>query len=157
MPSVSKNPCFMLDIVMGICLLSRREEEMPRPKCCRKIGAMPGRSCFQPEGAESGACDEVLLNLDEYEALRLADFEGLYQEQAAARMNVSRQTFGRIVEAARRKVADVLVNGKMLRIDGGSVSLKAASPLRCPRCRRAMKPDCGNGEGTTCPHCHKRV
>ena len=53
-------------------------------------------------------CGEVLLTLDEYEAIRLADLEGLYQEQAATRMNVSRQTFGRIVEAARRKVADVL-------------------------------------------------
>ncbi|MCE5266101.1 MAG: DUF134 domain-containing protein [Deltaproteobacteria bacterium] len=130
---------------------------MPRPKCCRQIGAMPGRSCFQPEGAESGACDEVLLNLDEYEALRLADFEGLYQEQAAARMNISRQTFGRIVEAARRKIADVLVNGKALRIDGGSVSLKSAEPFRCPRCRKTISRDCGKCEEVSCPHCRKRA
>ncbi len=62
------------------------------------------------------------MSLDEYEAIRLADLEGLYQEQAASRMNISRQTFGRIIESAHRKVADVLVNGKALKIEGGDVS-----------------------------------
>ena len=106
---------------------------MPRPKCCRQIGAMPGKTCFQPEGAASSSFDEVLLTLDEYEAIRLADLEGLYQEQAASRMNISRQTFGRIIEAAHRKVADILVNGKTLRIEGGSVSMKAKKPVRCTK------------------------
>ncbi|MHB9099080.1 MAG: DUF134 domain-containing protein, partial [Syntrophales bacterium] len=76
---------------------------MPRPKCCRQIGVMPGKTCFQPEGTTPSSFEAVLLNLDEYEAIRLADLEGLYQEQAASRMNISRQTFGRIVEAAHRK------------------------------------------------------
>jgi predicted DNA-binding protein (UPF0251 family) len=126
---------------------------MPRPKCCRQIGAMPGRTCFQPEGATPSSLDEVLLTLDEYEAIRLADLEGLYQEQAASRMNVSRQTFGRIVETARRKVADVLVNGKILRIEGGSVSMKAVEPVRCPRCSRAFSPGCNKHNEMSCPHC----
>jgi uncharacterized protein len=126
---------------------------MPRPKCCRQIGAMPERSCFQPEGEVTSSLDEVLLNLDEYEAIRLADLEGLYQEQAASQMNVSRQTFGRIIETARRKVADVLVNGKILRIEGGTVSMKAKGPVRCPRCRRALRPDCGKRNEKGCPHC----
>jgi uncharacterized protein len=132
---------------------------MPRPKCCRQIGALPGRSCFQPEGATSSSPGEVLLNLDEYEAIRLADLEGLYQEQAAARMNISRQTFGRIVEAAHRKVADVLVHGKILRIEGGSVSLKGEGPVRCPRCRRPFTPDCGkrNENEKGCPHCREHA
>ena len=125
---------------------------MPRPKCCRQIGAMPGKTCFQPEGAASSSFDEVLLTLDEYEAIRLADLEGLYQEQAASRMNISRQTFGRIIEAARRKVADVLVNGKILKIEGGSVSMKAEKPVRCPRCRRAFSPDCNKHNEMSCPH-----
>ena len=105
-----------------------------------------GKTCFQPEGAMSSSYEEVLLNLDEYEAIRLADLEGLYQEQAASRMNISRQTFGRIVEAARRKVADVLVNGKILRIEGGSVSMKAgpsgvpaAAGHSAPTAANAMK------------------
>jgi uncharacterized protein len=128
---------------------------MPRPKCCRQIVAMPGRTCFQPEGAASS--EEMLLTLDEYEAIRLADLEGLYQEQAASRMNISRQTFGRIVETARRKVADVLVNGKVLRIEGGSVSMKAAKPARCPHCRRPYSPDCSKRTETGCPHCMKHA
>lgn len=129
---------------------------MPRPKCCRQIGAMPGETCFQPEGAKASLVEEVLLTLDEYEAIRLADLEGLYQEQGASRMNISRQTFGRIVETARRKVADVLVNGKVLRIEGGFVSTKAAEPVRCPRCRRALSPDWGKHDEQSCPHCKKQ-
>jgi len=101
----------------------------------------------------ASSLEEVLLSLDEYEAIRLADLEGLYQEQAASRMNISRQTFGRIIEAAHRKVADVLVNGKTLRIEGGSISMKTEKPVRCPRCRRAFSPDCGKRKETSCPHC----
>jgi predicted DNA-binding protein (UPF0251 family) len=67
--------------------------------------------------------EEVILNLDEFEAIRLADHELLYQEDAAARMNISRQTFGRIIESAHKKLADVLINGKALKIEGGEVSL----------------------------------
>jgi predicted DNA-binding protein (UPF0251 family) len=130
---------------------------MSRPKCCRQIGVMPGKTCFQPEGATPSSFEVVLLTLDEYEAIRLADLEGLYQEQAASRMNISRQTFGRIVEAAHRKVADVLVNGKVLKIEGGSVSMKAEKPVRCPRCRRAFSPDCGKRNEMSCPHCREHA
>ena len=130
---------------------------MPRPKCCRQIGVMPGQTCFQPEGATSSSCEVVLLTLDEYEAIRLADLEGLYQEQGASRMNISRQTFGRIIEAARRKVADTLVNGKVLRIEGGSVSMKSEIPVRCPRCRRALSHDCGKRNERSCPHCREHA
>ena len=72
------------------------------------------------------------MTLDEFEAIRLADGEGLYQQDAAARMDVSRATFGRILEAARRKVAEALVHGHFLRIDGGPVHIGPG----CPRCRR---------------------
>jgi len=67
--------------------------------------------------------EEIVLNLDEFEAIRLADYEQLYQEEAAAKMNISRQTFGRIIEAAHKKVADVFINGKALKIEGGEVAL----------------------------------
>jgi predicted DNA-binding protein (UPF0251 family) len=72
------------------------------------------------------------MTLDEFEAIRLADLEGLYQEQAAGRMQVSRPTFGRIIESAHRKVAEALVQGRALVIRGGF-----AHPAgeRCPRCR----------------------
>jgi len=130
---------------------------VPRPKCCRQIGVVPGKTCFRPEGASASSCDVVLLTLDEYEAIRLADLEGLYQEQAASRMNISRQTFGRIIEAAHRKVADVLVNGKILKIKGGSVSMKTKKPGRCPRCRRAFSPDCSISNEMRCPRCREHA
>jgi uncharacterized protein len=63
----------------------------------------------------------VVMTLDEFEALRQADLVGLYQEQAAEQMGVSRPTFSRIVESAHRKVADALVHGKALRMEGGPV------------------------------------
>jgi uncharacterized protein len=64
------------------------------------------------------------MALDEFEAMRLADLEGLYQEQAAERMNVSRTTFSRIIDSAHRKMADALVHGKALRIEGGPVQVE---------------------------------
>ncbi|MBU0486293.1 MAG: DUF134 domain-containing protein [Proteobacteria bacterium] len=112
---------------------------MPRPKCCRHIGDMPDKTCFRPEGGGAPSGGEVLLTLDEYEAIRLADLDGLYQEQAAARMNVSRQTFGRIIAEAHRKLADVLVHGKSLRIQGGSVVVEGAESVRSPHRHRALE------------------
>ncbi len=61
--------------------------------------------------------EQVYLDLDEFEALRLADLEGLYHKEAAARMNVSRPTFSRIISRARQKVADAIINGKALVIE----------------------------------------
>jgi len=68
-----------------------------------------------------GLLKEVNLTLDELEALRLADFDGLYQEEAAAKMNVSRQTFGNIIKSAHKKIAGALLQGKALKIEGGFV------------------------------------
>ncbi|MDD5692416.1 MAG: DUF134 domain-containing protein [Candidatus Omnitrophica bacterium] len=65
--------------------------------------------------------EEVNLTLDELEAVRLADLKGLYQEEAAKKMDISRQTFGNIIEKAHRKIADVLLNAKALKIEGGKV------------------------------------
>ncbi len=73
---------------------------------------------FRPAGARRGRTESVMLRRDEAEAVRLADLQGLYQADAAGRMGVSRQTFGRIVESARRKIADAIINRKCLRIEG---------------------------------------
>lgn len=104
---------------------------MPRPKCRRNICGMPDKNYFKPRGIPTVDLEEVNLTLDEFEAVRLADYEQLYQEEAATRMNISRQTFGRIIEAAHKKIADVLLNGKALKIEGGDVNLDKAN-LRCP-------------------------
>jgi predicted DNA-binding protein (UPF0251 family) len=61
--------------------------------------------------------EQVSLGLDELEAMRLADYDGLYHEEAATSMNVSRATFGRIISEARRKVADAIIHGKALTIE----------------------------------------
>lgn len=98
---------------------------MSRPRCERRLGApLAGRS-FKPSGVPRTELEEVLLGFDEAEALRLADWEGLYQEAAARSMGVSRATFGRTLAAARRKTADAILNGKALRIDGGKVAVGA--------------------------------
>lgn len=95
---------------------------MPRPINERRIRL---RAChqnaFKPAGISYNELEEVLLTLDEAEAIRLADLEGLYHEAAARRMGISRQTFGRILVEARRIVADAIINGKALRIAGGQV------------------------------------
>jgi predicted DNA-binding protein (UPF0251 family) len=97
---------------------------MPRPCCLRHIGFAPNVGLFKPAGVPACAREQVTLTLDEVEALRLADLDGLYQEQAAQQMKISRPTFSRIVENARRKVADALIHGKALRLEGGAVRMK---------------------------------
>lgn len=96
---------------------------MARPVQERILEASISPRGFDPAGQEGLRHEESILTLDEAEAIRLADLEGLYQQAAAQRMGVSRQTFGRIVESARRKVADAIINGKRLRIEGGKVAL----------------------------------
>lgn len=97
---------------------------MTRPKCCRKIACIPDINYYKPKGIPSSLLEEVVLTLDEFEAIKLADFEGLYQEQAAVKMDISRQTFGRIIDSAHRKIADVLIHGKALKIEGGEVRVQ---------------------------------
>jgi predicted DNA-binding protein (UPF0251 family)/predicted Fe-Mo cluster-binding NifX family protein len=87
---------------------------------------MPASMCFKPLGIPARMLETVTMTLDEFEALRLADYEGLYQEEAAGRMSVSRPTFGRIVASARRKVSEALVLGKALVLEGGKVEMTQA-------------------------------
>ena len=105
---------------------------MPRPRQCRRIGQLPQVTYYKPRGVPLRTLQHVDLTVDELEAIRLADLERLYQEQAAQRMNVSRQTFGRILDAAHAKVADALVNGKALSIQGGPVELETSESAPPP-------------------------
>jgi uncharacterized protein len=97
--------------------------------------------------------EEVSLSVDELEALRLADLEGLYQEEAASRMGISRATFARIVEASRRKVADALVHGRALRIGGGPVAFVGQRSFRCEACGHRWTLPFGTGRPAGCPSC----
>jgi predicted DNA-binding protein (UPF0251 family) len=96
---------------------------MPRPSNCRRVGCLPQANFYKPRGIPLSVLQNITLNFDELEAIRLTDLQGLYQEQAAEKMNVSRQTLGRILESAHKKIADALVNGKALLIEGGNIEL----------------------------------
>jgi uncharacterized protein len=96
---------------------------MPRPCQFRRIRCHPDVNCFKPRGIPLDRLEEVTLKLDEWEALRLADWEGLYQEDAAEKMGISRQTFGNIIQSAHKKIADVLLHAKALKIEGGTVKV----------------------------------
>jgi uncharacterized protein len=93
---------------------------MSRPKKCRCIACTPGAAYFKPRGIPLVHLSETVLHLDELEALRLADYEGHYHEAAARQMNISRATFGRILDEARRKVAGAIINGHALKIETNS-------------------------------------
>ncbi|GAB1536070.1 DUF134 domain-containing protein [Geovibrio sp. ADMFC3] len=109
---------------------------MPRPLKPRTIGVVPEICHFKPRGVPAKKLKTVGITLDEFEAIRLADYEGLSHEEAAVLMNVSRPTFSRLVEKARVKVAGFLVNGSQLVIDGGNIEF---DPDRaCVRCKENM-------------------
>jgi hypothetical protein len=90
-----------------------------RPKKTRWIRCDPGERCFRPQCKTLNKLEGVYLSLDEFEAVRLADLEGLMQEEAAKRMRISRPTFSRIISSAHRKIGDALVNIKAIKIQGG--------------------------------------
>lgn len=98
---------------------------MPRPKQCRRVGRDPDVTYFKPAGIAKSDLDEVLMNVDEYEAIRLKDLDGLGQEESSKRMEVSQPTFHRIILSARKKIADAIVNGKSIRIEGGEYKIQA--------------------------------
>lgn len=117
---------------------------MPRPKKCRMVGFVPDNPCFHPQLHNK---DEVVLSIEEVEAIRLSDYLEIEQDSAAESMNVSRGTFQRIIDAARRKTADALVHGKTIRIDGGNYQLLAGKAC----CRRLN----GNCKRYACEKCEE--
>ncbi len=123
---------------------------MPRPFKNRKVNGLFNSDCYKPNGIPLSMLDSIDLSVDELEALRLADLENMYQDAAAEKMGVSRQTFGNIIKAARNKVADAIVNGKALKIISRGFSYSDA--IRCCRgCgviwRKAVE------KQTACPSC----
>ena len=96
---------------------------MPRPRHCRRVCFEPGITYFKPAGVPMTDLEEIVLTVDEFEAIRLKDVDGLEQEQSAQRMNISQPTFHRLYLEARKKIADVIVNGKALKIEGGTYEI----------------------------------
>ena len=110
---------------------------MSRPKQFRKIVSPPLMTGFKPFGIPRAQLEEVVLHYDEYEAVRLLDYEGLMQEQAAEKMNVSRPTLTRIYESARKTIAKAFVEGKMIVIEGGNVDF-GRQWFRCQKCYKLI-------------------
>ena len=96
---------------------------MPRPCKPRCIAAKPGVTYFKPRGIPLRELEEVILGVDELEALRLADVEGLSMKEGAVAMRISRHTFGRVLRRARQTVAQALVLGLAVRIEGGEYAV----------------------------------
>lgn len=111
---------------------------MPRPIKCRSVQFIPEYDYFKPAGIPLAGLREVVLTIEETEALRLKDIESLEQEECASRMGISRPTFHRILGSARGKVSDAIINGKAIRIEGGNYKLchkayvKGFGRKRCP-------------------------
>jgi predicted DNA-binding protein (UPF0251 family) len=114
----------------------------------------PQAEYFKPRGVPLVELQEVNLTIDEFEALRLADLEGLYQEDAARKMNISRQTFGNIVESAHRKIADTIVNAKALRIERRYCNM--VRQFRCSDCRHELSVAFGTKKPSECPKCQSK-
>jgi len=122
---------------------------MPRPKKFKIVHHLLESIHFKPLGNGSG---RVVLELEELEAIRLADYEGLYQEDAARQMGISRQTFGRLLSRAHRKIADALLNKKALVVERGSA--KGFKVVKCESCGRVWRVP-KNFKGM-CPSCLSR-
>jgi uncharacterized protein len=126
---------------------------MARPKNCRRVTCAPASRYFKPRGIPLYMLEEVILTVDEFEAVRLADYEGLYHSDAAERMEVSRQTFGRIIESARRKLAEALVKGRALKIEGGEIEPGPTRSFECGECKHSWDLPFGTGRPQNCPAC----
>ena len=151
---------------MSICLylgMTESTRKRGRPKQCRRIQHALSASHFAPDCRHRG--ESIEMGLDELEALRLTDLEGLYQVDAAQMMNVSRQTLGRILRSAHQKVADSLINSKILNIHGGNVRHQqpGSDQVRqgfciCPKCETEANRQAGTtGRSPKLPSCGSKM
>jgi uncharacterized protein len=125
---------------------------MPRPQDNRIVYEPPLFSDFKPSGTKGQDLEQIILTLDEFEAFRLADQLGFSHALAANEMEISRSTFSRLIEKARKKVADFIIHGKSLRIEGGAVHFRV-NIIQCKECGYMFKIQFDQAT-TKCPSCH---
>lgn len=107
---------------------------MPRPRKCRRVCAMPENKGFEPLGGGKDCCrNRIVMSIDEYEAVRLIDWEKLTQVQCAEQMGIARSTVTGIYDSARTKLADALIHGKSLKIQGGDYTICSGEREKCSR------------------------
>lgn len=130
---------------------------MVRPQKSRNVAYNPDISYFKPRGIPLIDLEEVQITIDEYEALRLSDLIDMSYEEAANSMGVSRATFGRIVRRARKTVADALINGKAINIQGGSYRIIVKKRIFiCNNCKKKWEEPRGTGRPKKCPSCSQK-
>ncbi len=128
---------------------------MGRNKKNRIVKYNPDVNYFKPRGIPMFDLEEVSLTVDEREALRLADFLGMSHEEAGREMGVSRATFGRIVQNARKIIADAMINGKAIMVEGGNVQVVDDSRrFNCHKCDHQWDEPFGTGRPEQCPECN---
>lgn len=125
---------------------------MPRPQNDRIVNEPPLFTEFKPVGIGSTELQTVLLSLDELEALRLADQHGLSHAEAAQEMEISRSTFTRLIEQARKKIVDFIILGKLLSIEGGNIHFRK-NIIKCQNCGHMFKISFQDTI-SECPSCH---
>lgn len=106
---------------------------MARPTKFRKVERFPNEDYFIPKGRPQSETTDIILKVEELEAMRLKDIEGLNQEECAKRMNISRQTFQNVIDSARKSVAIALTEGKSIKIYGGHYTTKDCKII-CGQC-----------------------
>lgn len=127
---------------------------MVRPKKNRLVGFNPKINYFKPRGIPVLDLDEVCLMVDEREAIRLADLLGMSHADAGERMGVSRATFGRIIQHARQVIADAIINGKAVRVEGGNYKLiEKNRTFVCHSCDHMWEEPFGTGRPEGCSIC----
>ncbi len=127
---------------------------MPRPQDNRIVLEPPLFSEFKPLGVKGQDLEQIQLALDEFEAFRLADYIGLSHAEAADEMGISRPTFSRLIEKARKNIADFIIQGKLLTIEGGSVHFRN-NIIRCQSCGHMFRINISNTI-SECPACHSK-
>jgi predicted DNA-binding protein (UPF0251 family) len=127
---------------------------MSRPPKFRRVEFLPRLTYFKPAGVPLRELEEVELTIEELEAIRLKDLVGLEQEACAEKMGVSRPTYHRILTSARSKVAQALVDGKAIRVEGGNFQV-VTRRFRCNHCAHEWELPVGMGcrGELTCPEC----
>ena len=124
---------------------------MPRPIKCRRVEFFPENTYFIPLGKRKCEVEEITLKIEELEAMRLKDIEGLSQKECAERMQVSRQTFQNIIDSARKKVAIALTQGNAIHISGGNYT-SGLCQFKCLNCGEVYDLNYEHDKHT-CPSC----
>lgn len=130
----------------------KNNNKVPRPQNKRIVHEPPIFTDFKPIGVKGKNLQKVLLTLDELEAFRLADYKGLSHEESSEEMEISRSVFTRLIEKARKKIAEFIITGKMLKIVGGCIHFRK-NIIVCRNCGQMFNIDFKQ-KITKCPVCH---